>query len=214
MSRLYPDYDVLSKRWTESWNETTRQVIDRRLGVPREPRFFSSTEWRTLNAVCDRIMPQPKDRPPVPLAAYVDQKITDRLLDGYRYAQLPPQGEAWQRGLAALEQSANDAHGCSFHDLPPEWQDMLLRRMQQGELVGDAWGGMPCKLFFDHRVIPDITHAYYAHPTSWNEIGFGGPASPRGYVRMGLDRRDPWEAAEARPEQDIQRTERKKDRVG
>jgi hypothetical protein len=214
MSRLYPDYDVLSKRWTESWNETTRQVIDRRLGVPREPRFFSSTEWRTLNAVCDRIMPQPKDRPPVPLAAYVDQKITDRLLDGYRYAQLPPQGEAWQRGLAALEQSANDAYGCSFHDLPPEWQDMLLRRMQQGELVGDAWGGMPCKLFFDHRVIPDITHAYYAHPTSWNEIGFGGPASPRGYVRMGLDRRDPWEAAEARPEQDIQRTERKKDRVG
>jgi hypothetical protein len=214
MSRLYPDYDVLSKRWTESWNETTRQVIDRRLGVPREPRFFSSTEWRTLNAVCDRIMPQPKDRPPVPLAAYVDQKITDRLLDGYRYAQLPPQGEAWQRGLAALEQSANDAYGCSFHDLPPEWQDMLLRRMQQGELVGDAWGGMPCKLFFDHRVIPDITHAYYAHPTSWNEIGFGGPASPRGYVRMGLDRRGPWDAAEARPEQDIQRTERKKDRVG
>ena len=36
-------------------------------------------------------------------------------------------------------------------------------------------------------------------PTAWNEIGFGGPASPRGYVRMGLDRRDPWEAVEATP---------------
>ena len=71
--------------------------------------------------------------------------------------------------------------------------------MQQGELTGEAWGGMPCKLFFEHRVIPDITHAYYAHPTAWNEIGFGGPASPRGYVRMGLDRRDPWEAVEAKP---------------
>jgi hypothetical protein len=56
---------------------------------------------------------------------------------------------------------------------------------------------MLCKLFFEHRVIPDITHAYYAHPVAWNEIGFGGPASPRGYVRMGLDRRDPWEAVEA-----------------
>ena len=30
-------------------------------------------------------------------------------------------------------------------------------------------------------------------------MGFGGPASPRGYVRMALDRRDPWEAAQAKP---------------
>jgi hypothetical protein len=43
----------------------------------------------------------------------------------------------------------------------------------------------------------DVLHAYYSHPTAWNEIGFGGPASPRGYVRMGYDRRDPWEAVEA-----------------
>lgn len=214
MTDRYPGYDVLNKRWSESWNEPTRQVIDRRLAVPRGPHFFSSTEWSTLSAVCDRIMPQPKDRPPVPLAAYVDQKITDRLLDGYRYAQMPPQGEAWQRGLAALDQSANEAHGCAFHELSLEGQDALLQRMQRGELVGDAWGGMPCKMFFDHRVIPDITHAYYAHPTAWNELGFGGPASPRGYVRMGLDRRDPWEAAAVRPGEDIQRTKRKNDRVG
>jgi hypothetical protein len=40
---------------------------------------------------------------------------------------------------------------------------------------------------------------FYSHPWAWNEIGFGGPASPRGYVRMAFDRRDPWEAAEAKP---------------
>ena len=60
MTDRYPGYDVLAKRWTQSWNEPTRQVIDRRLAVPREPRFFSPTEWQTLDAVCDRIMPQPK----------------------------------------------------------------------------------------------------------------------------------------------------------
>jgi hypothetical protein len=43
---------------------------------------------------------------------------------------------------------------------------------------------------------------YYGHPTAWSEIGFGGPASPRGYVRMDFDRRDPWEAAEAKPGQE------------
>jgi hypothetical protein len=46
--------------------------------------------------------------------------------------------------------------------------------------------------------------AYYGHPTAWSEIGFGGPASPRGYVRMNFDRRDPWEAAEAKPGLEIE----------
>lgn len=197
MADRYPGYDVQSKRWSQSWNEPTRQVIDRRLAIPREPRFFSAEEWRILQAVCDRIMPQPADRPPVPLPAFVDQKMAEGMLDGYRYAALPPQGDAWRRGLAALDVAARQAHGERFHDLTPDRQDGLLCRMQNGELAGPEWGGMPSKLFFEHRVIPDITHAYYAHPVAWNEIGFGGPASPRGYVRMGLDRRDPWEAVES-----------------
>ena len=58
---------------------------------------------------------------------------------------------------------------------------------------------MSGKEFFQHRVLPDITAAYYALPVAWSELGFGGPASPRGYVRMDFDRRDPWEAAEAKP---------------
>jgi hypothetical protein len=204
MSNRYPGYNVLAKRDTTSWNAQTRQAIDSRLTVSLEPRFFSRNEWRTLGAICDRIMPQPTDRPPVPLPAYVDQKMADNVLDGYRYALLPAQGEAWQRALAALNAEASSSYDAPFHALSGEQQDELLRRMQRGELADPAWGGMPCKVFFEHRLIPDITHAYYAHPISWNEIGFGGPASPRGYVRMRLDRRDPWEAVEAKPGEEEQ----------
>ncbi len=199
MSPRYPGYDVEAKRHTPSWNQATREAIDRRLAVPRGPRFFTPEAWTTLEAICDRIMPQPADRPKVPLPAYVDQKLADDVQDGYRYAELPPQGEAWRRGLKALEDAARTAFGGPFHTLLPERQDELLRRAQAGALTGDAWGGMPCEAFFKHRLIPDITHAYYATPTAWNEIGFGGPASPRGYVRMALNRRDPWEAVEAKP---------------
>jgi hypothetical protein len=202
MTERYPGYDVLAKRHTPSWNAKTREVVDARLAVYREPRFFTAPEWQTLSALCGRILPQPSDRPPVPLPAYVDEKLLTGQLDGYRYAQLPPQAEAWRRGLAALEAEAQLACGAAFTHLQPAQQDELLRRMQHGELTGPAWQGMPCQLFFEHRVLPDITHAYYAHPIAWNEIGFGGPASPRGYVRMGLDRRDPWEAP---PPQDASR---------
>ena len=30
-----------------------------------------------------------------------------------------------------------------------------------------------------------IVGAFYSHPWAWNEIGFGGPAYPRGYMRLG-----------------------------
>jgi hypothetical protein len=193
----YPGYDVLAKRNTLSWNDASRRVIDRRLAIPREPRFFGEAEWRTLQALCDRILPQPGDRPPVPLPGLLDDKLQRDLRDGYRYAALPPQREAWRIGIAALDAAAAAAHRRPFHELGPEQQDALLRRMESGALDGAEWQGMPSGIFFQHRVVPDITSAYYAHPTAWSEIGFGGPAGPRGYVRLRLDRRDPWEAVES-----------------
>jgi len=30
-----------------------------------------------------------------------------------------------------------------------------------------------------------ILAAFYSHPWAWNEIGYGGPAYPQGYMRMG-----------------------------
>ena len=75
MTGRFPGYDVLKKRNTLSWNEPTRRAIDKRVAVHPGPRFFSAPEWLTLGAVCARIVPQPKDRPPVPLPAYVDEKM-------------------------------------------------------------------------------------------------------------------------------------------
>lgn len=197
----YPGYDVLSKRDGVSWNGATRRTLDARLSPPPGPRFFTPFEWRTLCALCDRILPQPQGRDAVPLAAMLDARLLSGRTDGFRRARLPQQDEAWRRGLAALNSEARARHGGAFHDIGVEEQNDLLHRLQAGELSGDVWGDMPSKEFFEHRVLLDITSAYYGHPSAWNEIGFGGPASPRGYVRMDFDRRDPWEAAEAKPGQ-------------
>ncbi len=199
MSKRYPDYDVLRKRQGPSWNEPSRQVVDRRLAVPREAAFFSPAQLRTLQALCARIVPQPADRPPIPVAALVQMKVGDNRGDGYRDARLPPLQQAWPLGLDALDSEAHQRHRRPFADLPPHAQDALISAMQCGELKSDAWQGMPAAVFFSHRVVHDISTAYYSHPTAWNELGFGGPASPRGYVRLAEDSRDSWEAAEAHP---------------
>jgi hypothetical protein len=201
MSDRYPGYDVLQKRDSPSWNEQTRAVIDRRLAINADHhRFLNDTEWTTLRALCDRIVPQPPDREhPVPLAAMIDAKLDRNEHDGYRDARLPPQREAWRRGLAGIEEESRTRHGRGFHTLALADQDELLEAIQHGHTQPAAWETMPPDVFFAKRAWHDIVSAYYAHPTAWNEIGFGGPASPRGYVRLNFDRRDPWEASEARP---------------
>ncbi len=201
MSERYPGYDVLAKRNSPSWNAQTRRALDERLAIDREAhRFLTDVEWRTLEAVCARIVPQPRDRArPAPLAAMIDQRLEADATEGYRDARLPPLREAWRRGLRALEAEARARERCAFGDMPPAQQDALLAAVQSGQARDRSWGDMPPELFFSKRLLHDILSAYYAHPHAWNEIGFGGPAAPRGYVRMGYDRRDPWEACEARP---------------
>lgn len=198
----YPGYDVLRKRDTPSWNERTRAVIDRRLAVENRPIFFDAAEWRTLQALCGRIMPQPPGRPHVPLAAYVDRQLASGKLKGFRFKDMPQPAEAWKRGLAALDEAATRDAGHPFAQLGAAEQDALLARVQDGTLQAEALRGMPPATFWSQHVIHDVVSAYYAHPTAWNEIGWAGPASPRGYVRLDNDRRDPWEPVEAKPGQE------------
>ncbi len=196
MPDRYPGYDVLDKRDTPSWNDATREAVNARLALPDQPRFFTGAEWKMVAPLCDRIVPQPIGRPAIATAVLLDDKLYRNATEGYRNAKLPPLQDAWRRGLAALAAETAAAYGIAFELLAEEQKDALLTRMQKGELSAPAWGGMPPAMFFSERLAHDIVEAYYAHPTAWSEIGWGGPASPRGYVRMGFNRRDAWEPVE------------------
>lgn len=193
----YPGYDVLTKRHSPSWNEKTREVIAARLRTAREPRFLNVHELETVRAIAARIAPQPALRAPVPVAELVDHKLHVGRQDGYRAADMPREREAWRRALAALDSESQSANGRPFRELEAAQQDALLKRMEQGDLHDEAWAGMPPRTFFNQRLLTDIVDAYWSYPTAWSEMGYGGPASPRGYVRMGYDERDPWEPAQS-----------------
>ena len=193
----FPGYDVLEKRDTPSWNEQTRQAIDKRLQDIPPRRFFMPEEWEMLEAIAGRIVPQSgpaSER--VPIAPFVDHKLASGRGDGYRLADMPEMGEAWRRGLAAIDDESRLRFGVPFIELMPGRQDDVLHLVQEGKVRSPRWRDLPPGKFFTSRLVKDIVNVYYAHPQAWNEIGFGGPASPRGYVRLGFDRRDPWEAEE------------------
>jgi hypothetical protein len=194
----YPGYDVLAKWSGPSWNDKTREVITRRLSIAPEAKFFTGDEFATVMAIAARIVPQPAGRPPVPIAALVDRKLDRENMDGYRAPGMPRDGEAWRVGLKALDAEAHAAYGKRFSALAELEQDALLRSAEAGKLNAPEWGTLRSDVFFKKRMAHDIVLAYYAHPTAWSEIGWGGPASPRGYVRLDFNERDPWEAAEAK----------------
>jgi hypothetical protein len=198
----YPHYDVLDKRDSPSWDDATRSVIDDRVGTRDEPAWCTPEEWRTLRALCAVIIPQPDSRSaanrrPVPLAALVDRKIAGNKTDGYRNASLPGLQQAWRIGLSALDDESRHRYQAAFADLDDHARIALVQAMEHGTLTRDSWQAMSSKLFFRQRVLHDVCTTYYAHPSSWSDIGFGGPANPRGYVRMTFNRRDPWEAVES-----------------
>lgn len=190
----FAPYDVLEKWNTPSWNDQTRAVVSRRLREIPPRRFFDEHEWMIAEAIAARIVPQPDRATPVPIVPFIDERLHEKRGKGFRYADMPPLPEAWRRGLAAIDDESRIAFARSFAELTADEQDEVLRRVQHGTVSSALWLDLPPQRFFITVLLDDIVGEYYAHPAAWSEIGFGGPASPRGYVRLGFDQRDPWEA--------------------
>lgn len=193
----FPDYDVLGKRDTLSWNEQTRAVIDRRLALTPPTEALGGIQLATLRRVVERVCPDPDGRAPTTTYAMVARKIAEDECHGFRHHELPGARECWLRGLDAIEAEARTCHRLAFAALGDDQADRLLRAISLGEVRAPEWQTLPPTTFWTWRLLPDCVEAHWAQPSLWSAMGFGGPASPRGYVRTGLDRRDPWEAIES-----------------
>jgi len=179
----YPDYDVLEQ--AEHWDPVTREVVLGRLGDPGPLRFFDAAQARTLGALLDLVLAQDAE-PRVPVVHMVDAKLADGRLDGFRYADMPDDRDTWRRVAKGLDEAA----GGDFAGCDEEAQRVLVQRFSEGELHGGVWDDLPCARAWS-VVMRGALSAFYSHPWAWNEIGYGGPRYPRGYVRLGAGRREP-----------------------
>lgn len=191
----YPRYDVLEKWDTPSYNDQTREALAKRMDEVPPRRFFTESEFATLQAVCARVVPQPGRAAPVPIAPFIDSDLHAGRGTGTRYAAMPDDRTAWRQGMAAIDAEAKARHGSTFAELADAQQDSILSAINQGECAASgAWRDLPAQDFFRKLLLKWIVSVYYVHPAAMSEIGYGGPASPRGYVRLGPNEADPWEA--------------------
>ncbi|MGA3035912.1 MAG: gluconate 2-dehydrogenase subunit 3 family protein [Vulcanimicrobiaceae bacterium] len=195
----YPSFSTLAQQ--NYWDAKTRSVIlDRVHNVPAS-RFFDAAHTQLLEAICARVIPQ-DDRDPahrIPIVPQIDRRLAAGEGDGYRYDNMPPDPEAYLLGLRAIDESARTAFEHGFVAAAISQQDELLRSLHDGKPIIDhvAWQRMPVKRFW-MLLLSDCAEAYYSHPYAWDEIGFGGPAYPRAYMRLENGEPETWEVDEVR----------------
>ncbi|MEV4740643.1 gluconate 2-dehydrogenase subunit 3 family protein [Streptomyces sp. NPDC049555] len=183
--------DVVGRAGT--WDAVTAGVVLARLAAPPQPplRFFTPAEEAAAEALLDHLLARTPDDPAVPVLSVIDARLATAERDGWRYADVPEDDEAWRRSLAGLDEDARLRHdGRTFAELGYGDRDRLLRHILQ--LSGGQWYGMKASHVWSLWT-RYACEAYYAHPYAWDEIGFGGPAYPRGYLRLGRGLREPWE---------------------
>lgn len=179
----YPYYDVFDA--ADTWDEATRAAIERRMRLAGRPlRFFTAAEEPTLRAFCDTCLAQDRE-PRVPVAEYVDDKLASGRLDGFQYADMPDDRETWRLVLRGLDETARTRYGADgFAAADQRTRDAVVEALAHGDLSGGAWDRLNVRRAWT-VCMRSILTGFYSHPWAWNEIGFGGPAYPRGYMRLG-----------------------------
>ncbi len=184
----FPGFDVLDE--VERWDDVTAGVVLARLDPQPELCFFTVGEQATADALFDQLLGQ-WDEPKVPVLLLVDRRLALGETDGWRYEDMPEDGDAWRRTLAALDDDARSRHDRPFHLLSCDQQGALVQAVYDSK----DWHGLPGPRVWSLWTRYTST-AFYSHPWAWNEIGFGGPAYPRGYKALGVDKREGWEVAD------------------
>jgi hypothetical protein len=196
----YPGYRTLDQQ--DFWDVATRRMILERVHHTPPIRFFQPDELTLIETIVAHLLPQ-DDRDPamrIPIVPWIDERLHEGRTPGYRFEKMPPDGEAYRLGLRAIEQMAQARHDCSFLALSGHDQDVLLKSIHDAKPFPGAeeiWERMPVERFWA-LILGDALEVYYAHPYAWDEIGYGGPAYPRGYMRLERGEPEPWEVEEQR----------------
>jgi hypothetical protein len=198
----YPGLSTLGQQMF--WDAATRELVHKRVHEIPPIRFFKPEETRLMEILCEHLMPQ-DDRDlgyRIPILPFIDERLYEGRTPGYRFEVMPSDGDAYRLGLQAIQQISRANHLRNFTELSWREQDELLKSIHDAKPMTGAeeiWQRMPVHRYWE-LVLQDCVEMYYAHPWAWDEIGFGGPAYPRAYIRLERGEPEPWEVEERRYE--------------
>jgi hypothetical protein len=188
----YPTYDVLSQQ--EHWDEHTRAIVLSRTSREREYQILELTEAETLRALCVVLIDDERAEIIQYVLCHMDESLASATGEGERKVGVPKAEQLLREGMQVLERACQTFYLQPFYKLDIAEQRRMVKDLSEGNLrvlVEDM--AFPQKALFN-KLLNLTLDAYCSHPTVWSEMGYGGPAYPRGYVRTEGEELDPWEA--------------------
>jgi hypothetical protein len=192
----FPGFSTLAQ--VRHWDPATAASVISRTGRAPDIRFFTPEEEAVANALCDQLLDLRGDRT-IPVVNMIDARLAEDETDGWHYEDMPEDGAAWRQSLSGLEADAAQTYQAGFAELDAADQAKLIQVVQ--DLGGSDWHGLKAAHVWSLWTRYACT-AFYSHPAAWDEIGFPGPAYPRGYKNPGVGGREHFEVRDARPAQD------------
>lgn len=188
----YPSFHVMKEQ--ENWDEHTRSIVSSRLESGEEYQFLTSAEAETVRRICSLLVNDPSPEVLDFVVGHIDRSLYRSPGEGQRKAGVPQAPDLIRTGLKAIEQGARSEYGRSFAELEREGQQQYLQQISAAAAEPQhIWRSVPQKALFE-KLQRLTVESYCSHPNVWSEIGYAGPAYPRGYVRTQLGQLDPWEA--------------------
>jgi hypothetical protein len=147
----------------------TRRVREARLAFEPEvpPRRLSPSQFDALVAVSEVLRP-PYPRPTArEIAQEIDARLAASESDGWRYAPMPPDDEAYARGLDRL--------ASEFAKRAPA---AVVETLAAGAL---GWPDVDARRFFEELLV-EVVEIAYSHPVVQDAIGYDGFADAQGWT--------------------------------
>jgi gluconate 2-dehydrogenase gamma chain len=119
-------------------------------------RSLSDEEARTLEAICERIIPSDQD--PGAAWAGVVTYIDRQLAGPFRRLR-----KSYHLGLAGTNGTSQAMFGKPFVELTAQQQDSVLQAMDSGKARGDHWKQFSAKSFFD-LAVSHTMQGFYGDP--------------------------------------------------
>ena len=151
------------------------------------PTVLTPVQLQTLRAVADQVIPQ--TGPLIDLAGRIDAQLAAGKTDGWRFADMPSDREAYPAALDAV---------AGFEALSEHERQARLTQLADGEFKSTILSAEQMKNWFED-LRADLVRIWVAHPATMARIGFDGFANggdgtrKQGFERLAADERESWE---------------------
>lgn len=167
--------------------EPTRKVLLERIQHPAGKNiFFNDEQYHLLSVVCDLLLDQKSGNRIVEIAYYIDQRLTENKKDGWRYNNMPPDGDMYRLGLTGIQESSMKMFDKPFLRLPKCDQLAVLLSVQNGKAGGSTWEKMSSKTFFE-ELLSESAELFFSHPIVQADMGYVGMADAKGWNKIGFE---------------------------